>query len=77
MRDVNEGVRIAEPSGETEVNEMDKMIGEAPSDKNIFGFDITVNDVSRVDKFQMEKIGRENKYTVIKTNEAYHLVGNR
>ena len=57
MRDVNEGARIAEPSGETEVDEMDKAIGEAPSDKNILGFDIAVNDVSRVDKFQMEKLG--------------------
>ena len=57
VRDVNEGARIAEPSGETEVNEMDKAIGEAPSDKNILGFDIAVNDVSRVDKFQMEKLG--------------------
>ena len=40
MRDVNEGVRIAEPSGKTEVNE----------------FDIAVDDVSRVDVFQMEKL---------------------
>jgi hypothetical protein len=57
VRDVNEGARIAEPSGETEVDEMDKAIGGAPSDKNILGFDIAVNDVSRMDKFQMEKLG--------------------
>ena len=57
VRDVNEGVRIVEPSGETKVDEMDKAIGEAPSDKNILRFDIAVNDVSRVDKFQMEKLG--------------------
>jgi hypothetical protein len=47
---------IVEPSDETEVYEMDKANGGAPPDKNILGFDIAVNDVSRVDKFQMEKL---------------------
>jgi hypothetical protein len=56
VRDVNEGARIAEPSGETEVDEMDKANGGAPPDKNILGFNIAVNDVSRVDKFEMEKL---------------------
>ena len=56
MRGVNEGARIAEQSGETEVDEMDKANGGAPSDKNVLGFDIAVNNVSRVDKFQMEKL---------------------
>jgi hypothetical protein len=56
LRGVNEGARIAEPSGETEVDEMDKASGGAPPDKNILGFDIAVNDVSRVDKFQMVKL---------------------
>jgi len=56
VRGVNEGARIAEPSGETEVDEMDKANGGAPPNKNILGFDIAVNNVSRVDKFQMEKL---------------------
>jgi hypothetical protein len=56
VRDVNEGARIAKPSCETEVDEMDKANGGAPPDKNILGFDIAVNDVSRVDEFQMEKL---------------------
>jgi hypothetical protein len=56
VRNVNEGVRIAEPSGKTKVNEMDKAIGRALSDKNVLGFDIAVNDMSRVDKFQVEKL---------------------
>lgn len=63
MRDVNEGARIAEPSGKTEVDEMDKMNGGAPADKNILRFDIAVNDVSGVDKFQMGKLVSE--YTLI------------
>ena len=61
MRGVNESARIAEKSGKTEVNEMDKMDGGAPPDKNILGYDIAVNDVSRVDKFQMEKLVLEFK----------------
>ena len=56
MRSVNEGAGIAKPSGETKINEMDKAIGGAPPDKNILGFDIAVNDVSRVDKFEKEKL---------------------
>jgi hypothetical protein len=56
VRDVNEGARIAEPSGETEVNEMDKANGRALPEKNILRFDIAVDDVSRVDKFQMGKL---------------------
>ena len=68
MRGVNEGARITEPSGETEVDEMDKVNGGAPPNKNIFGFDIAVNDVLRVDKFQMKKLV-ENKYTVMKSNK--------
>jgi hypothetical protein len=56
VRDVNEGARIAEPSRETEVNEMNKANGGVPPDKNILGFDIAVNDVSGVDKFQMGKL---------------------
>jgi hypothetical protein len=58
---VNEGVRIAEPSGKTKIDEMDKAIGGAPPDKNIVGFDIAVNNVSRVDKFQKEKLVLEFK----------------
>ena len=68
MRGVNEGARITEPSGKTEVDEMDKVNGGAPPNKNIFGFDIAVNDVLRVDKFQMKKLV-ENKYTVMKSNK--------
>jgi hypothetical protein len=56
VRGVNEGARIAEPSGKTEVDEMDKVNGGAPPDKNVLGFDIAVDDVSRVDKFQMVKL---------------------
>jgi hypothetical protein len=56
VRNVNEGERIVEPSGETKVNEMDKASGRALSDKNVLGFDIAVNDMSRVDKFQVEKL---------------------
>ena len=56
MRGVNEGARIMEQSGETKVNEMDKANGGAPSDKNFLRFDIAVNNMSRVDKFQMEKL---------------------
>jgi hypothetical protein len=56
VRCVNEGARITEQSGETEVDEMDKANGGAPPNENILGFDIAVNDVSRVDKFQMEKL---------------------
>ena len=59
VSDVNEGTRIMEPSGETEVDEMEKVNGGAPPDKNILRFDITVNDVLRVDKFQMEKLVSE------------------
>ena len=68
VRGVNEGARIMEPSGETKVDEMDKVNGGAPPNKNILRFDITVNDVSRVDKFQMKKLV-ENKYTVMKSNK--------
>ena len=57
MRDVNEGVRITEPSGTTEVNEMDKANGGASPNKNILGFDIAVDGVSGVDRFRMEKAG--------------------
>ena len=53
---MNEGARIAEPSGKTKVDEMDKAKGGAPPNKNILRFDIAVNDVSRVDKFQMKKL---------------------
>jgi hypothetical protein len=56
VRNVNEGVRIVEPSGETKVDEMDKVSGRAPSDRNVLGFDITMNDMLRVDKFQVEKL---------------------
>jgi hypothetical protein len=56
VRNVNEGARILEPSGKTKINEMDKAIGGALPDKNIVGFDIAVNNVSRVDKFQKEKL---------------------
>jgi hypothetical protein len=51
VRGVNESARIAEPSGEAEVDEMDKAIEGAPPNENVIGFDITVNDVSRVDEF--------------------------
>ena len=61
MRGVNESARITEKSGETEVDEMDKTDGGAPPDKNILRFDIAVNDVLRVDKFQMEKLVLEFK----------------
>ena len=53
---MNEGAKITEQSGETEVDEMDKANGGAPSDKNVLRFDIAVNNMSRVDKFQMEKL---------------------
>jgi hypothetical protein len=53
---VNEGARIVEPSGETKIDEMDKVIEGALPDKNIVGFDIAVNNVSRVDKFQKKKL---------------------
>ena len=56
MRDVNEGARIAEQSGKTEVDEMDKTNGGTPPYKNIIGFDIAMNDVSGVDKFKMVKL---------------------
>ena len=56
MRGVNEGARIMEQSGKTKVDEMDKANGGAPSDKNFLRFDIAVNNMSRVDKFQMEKL---------------------
>jgi hypothetical protein len=56
VRDVNEGARIAEPSGETEVDEMNEANGQASPEENILGFDIAVNDVSRVDKFQLGKL---------------------
>jgi hypothetical protein len=56
VRNVNEGARIVEPSGKTKVDEMDKASGRALSDKNVFRFDIAVNDMSRVDKFQVEKL---------------------
>jgi hypothetical protein len=56
VRNVNEGARIAEPSGETKVYEMDQASGRAPSDKNVLGFNIAVNNMSRVDKFQVEKL---------------------
>jgi hypothetical protein len=58
---VNEGARITEPSGETKIDEMDKAIGGALPDKNIVEFDIAVNNVSRVDKFQKEKLVLEFK----------------
>jgi hypothetical protein len=54
--DVNEGARITEPSGKTKVDEMGKANGGAPSDKDILGFDIAVNNVSSVDKFQTDKL---------------------
>jgi NADPH-dependent curcumin reductase CurA len=53
---VNEGVRIAEPSAKTKIDEIDKVIRGAPPDKNIVGFDIAVNNVSRVNKFQKGKL---------------------
>jgi hypothetical protein len=56
VRNVNEGARIAGPSGKTKVDEMDKASGRAPSNKNVLGFDIAVNDMSRVDKFQVKKL---------------------
>jgi hypothetical protein len=56
VRNVNEGARIVEPSGETKVDEMDKASGRVLSDKNVLGFDIAVNDMLRVDKFQVEKL---------------------
>ena len=56
MRRVDEGARIAEPSGETEVDEMNKASGGTLSNKNILRFDIAVDDVSRVDIFQMKKL---------------------
>jgi hypothetical protein len=56
VRNVNEGARIAEPSGKTKVDEMDKASGRALSDKSVLRFDITVNDMSRVDKFQVKKL---------------------
>ena len=56
MRGVNESARITEPSGETEVDEMNKTNRGTSSDKNILWFDIAVDDVSRVDIFQIEKL---------------------
>ena len=56
MRGVNESARITEPSGETEVDEMNKTNRGTLSDKNILWFDIAVDDVSRVDIFQVEKL---------------------
>jgi hypothetical protein len=56
VRNVNEGARIMEPSGKTKADEMDKASKRALSDKNVLGFDIAVNDMSRVDKFQVEKL---------------------
>jgi hypothetical protein len=47
---------MVEPSGETKLNDMDKASGRAPSDKNVLGFDIAVNAMSRVDKFQVEML---------------------
>jgi len=56
VRGVNESARITEPSGETEVHEMNKTNRGTSSDKNILWFDIAVDDVSRVDIFQIEKL---------------------
>jgi hypothetical protein len=56
VRGVNESARITEPSGETEVDEMNKTNRGTSSDKNILWFDIAVDDVSRVDIFQIEKL---------------------
>jgi hypothetical protein len=56
VRGVNESARIMEPSGETEVDEMNKTNRGTSSNKNILWFDIAVDDVSRVDIFQIEKL---------------------
>jgi hypothetical protein len=56
VRRVDEGARIAEPSGETEVDEMNKASGGTSSNKNILRFDIAMDDVSRVDIFQTKKL---------------------
>jgi hypothetical protein len=56
VRGVNESARIMEPSGKTEVDEMNKTNRGTSSDKNILWFDIAVDDVSRVDIFQIEKL---------------------
>jgi len=56
VRGVNESARITEPSRETEVDEMNKTNRGTSPDKNILRFDIAVDDVSRVDIFQMEKL---------------------
>ena len=42
--------------GETEVNEMNETNRGTSSNKNILWFDIAVDDVSRVDIFQIEKL---------------------
>jgi len=55
-RGVNEGVRVVELSGKTEVDEMDKANEGTSPYKNIVGFDIAVNDVSGVDEFQMGEL---------------------
>jgi len=56
VRGVNESARITEPSRETEVDEMNKTNRGTSPDKNILWFDIAVDNVSRVDIFQMEKL---------------------
>jgi hypothetical protein len=53
---MDESARITEPSGETEVDEMNMTNRGTSPDKNILRFDIAMDDVSRVDIFQMEKL---------------------
>jgi len=52
---VDESAGISELSGQAEVNEIYNHGGTMPK-KNIFRFDIAMNNVSRVDELQVRKL---------------------
>jgi hypothetical protein len=64
-RNVDESTGISELSGQAEVDEMYIHGGTTPK-KDIFRFDIAMNNVSRVDELQMRKLvsKQENKYNI-------------
>ena len=63
-----------EPSGKTKIDEMDKGIGGALPNKNIVRFDIAVNGVSRMDKFQKEKLVLESRKCIYNNVDDHSLM---
>ena len=71
VRNMFTGLRVSEPLGQTEVDDVDVVLLLADTDEEIVRFDVSVEEVSRVHKLNSLELIVSIKY---KRKSNYHLI---